>query len=126
VPILYLVEDLTGRLIEGLHAGRLDVVLLALPSAIRRASLAERAVLAGREVFLGRRGAHSPCCRLSAPAEIASIAYMDLGNFATNNPGWRKIWLRTPLGDARPAAAAHRLFHCLRYHEAAPARDWHP
>src|ERR1700737_4543321 len=28
---LYLVEDLTARLIEGLHAGRLDVVLLALP-----------------------------------------------------------------------------------------------
>ena len=28
---LYLVEDLTHRLIEGLHQGRLDVVLLALP-----------------------------------------------------------------------------------------------
>jgi LysR family transcriptional regulator, hydrogen peroxide-inducible genes activator len=28
---LYLVEDLTARLVEGLHAGRLDVVLLALP-----------------------------------------------------------------------------------------------
>src|SRR6266850_7337604 len=28
---LYLVEDLTERLIEGLHTGRLDVVLLALP-----------------------------------------------------------------------------------------------
>src|ERR1700732_260670 len=28
---LYLVEALTARLIEGLHAGRLDVVLLALP-----------------------------------------------------------------------------------------------
>jgi LysR family hydrogen peroxide-inducible transcriptional activator len=28
---LYLVEDLTARLIEGLHQGRLDVVLLALP-----------------------------------------------------------------------------------------------
>ena len=28
---LYLVEDLTDRLIEGLHQGRLDVVLLALP-----------------------------------------------------------------------------------------------
>ncbi len=28
---LYLVEDLTARLVEGLHAGRLDIVLLALP-----------------------------------------------------------------------------------------------
>jgi LysR family hydrogen peroxide-inducible transcriptional activator len=28
---LYLVEDLTARLVEGLHGGRLDVVLLALP-----------------------------------------------------------------------------------------------
>jgi LysR family hydrogen peroxide-inducible transcriptional activator len=28
---LYLVEDLTARLLEALHAGRLDVVLLALP-----------------------------------------------------------------------------------------------
>ena len=28
---LYLVEDLTARLVEGLHAGKLDVVLLALP-----------------------------------------------------------------------------------------------
>jgi LysR family transcriptional regulator, hydrogen peroxide-inducible genes activator len=28
---LYLVEDLTARLVEGLHAGRLDVLLLALP-----------------------------------------------------------------------------------------------
>jgi LysR family hydrogen peroxide-inducible transcriptional activator len=30
---LYLTEDLTGRLVEGLHAGRLDVLLLALPCA---------------------------------------------------------------------------------------------
>jgi LysR family hydrogen peroxide-inducible transcriptional activator len=28
---LYLTEDLTGRLVEGLHGGRLDVLLLALP-----------------------------------------------------------------------------------------------
>ena len=28
---LYLVEDLTNRLIESLHRGELDVVLLALP-----------------------------------------------------------------------------------------------
>ncbi len=28
---LYLVEDLTARLVEDLHAGRLDIVLLALP-----------------------------------------------------------------------------------------------
>src|SRR6201987_4412948 len=28
---LYLVEDLTARLVEGLHSGKLDVVLLALP-----------------------------------------------------------------------------------------------
>ena len=28
---LYLVEDLTARLVEALHQGKLDVVLLALP-----------------------------------------------------------------------------------------------
>src|SRR6516165_69145 len=43
---LYLVEDLTARLVEGLHAGKLDVVLLAsaaVPAARTRAGVRIRA-----------------------------------------------------------------------------------
>ena len=52
--------------------------------AIGRASLTERTVLAGREVFLGRRRAPLAMLPFVGPAVIASIAYMDPGNFATN------------------------------------------
>jgi len=51
---LYLVEDLTARLVEGLHAGKLDVVLLAsaaVPAARTRAGVRIRA--ARRDRFLG-------------------------------------------------------------------------
>ena len=52
--------------------------------AIGRASLTERTVLAGREVFLGRRRGLRAFLPFAGPAVIASIAYMDPGNFATN------------------------------------------
>src|SRR5262249_43869324 len=47
---LYLVEDVTARLIEALHQGRLDVVLLALPydcGAVETVSLFEDRLVAG-------------------------------------------------------------------------------
>src|SRR5246500_3089547 len=50
----------------------------------RRASLSEVTVEAAREVIAGRRrGWHSQLA-LAGPAVVASIAYMDPGNFATN------------------------------------------
>jgi hypothetical protein len=48
--------------------------------AIGRASLTERTVLAGREVFLGRRRGPLAMLPFVGPAVIASIAYMDPGN----------------------------------------------
>src|SRR6201995_5917639 len=52
--------------------------------AIGRTSLSERTILAGREVFLGRRRGPLAMLPFAGPAVIASIAYMDPGNFATN------------------------------------------
>jgi hypothetical protein len=45
--------------------------------ATGRASLTERTVLAGREVFLGRRRGPLAMLPFVGPAVIASIAYMD-------------------------------------------------
>src|ERR1700732_3539561 len=66
--------------------------------AIGRASLTERTVLAGREVFLGRRRGPLAIFPFVGPAVIASIAYMDPGNFATNiqagaRYGYELLWV---------------------------------
>src|SRR6476646_1448710 len=66
--------------------------------AIGRASLTERTVLAGREVFLGRRRGPLAMLPFVGPAVIASVAYMDPGNFATNiqggaSFGYRLLWV---------------------------------
>src|SRR5271155_5001296 len=47
-------------------------------------SLSERTVDAGREVLAGRRGGWRAYAVFAGPAVIASIAYIDPGNFATN------------------------------------------
>src|SRR5271156_3394967 len=47
-------------------------------------SLSERTVDAGREVLAGRRGGWRAYAIFAGPAVIASIAYVDPGNFATN------------------------------------------
>src|SRR5271168_5385085 len=67
-------------------------------TAIGRASLSERTVLAGREVFLGRRRGPLAILPFAGPAVIASIAYMDPGNFATNiqagaGYGYKLLWV---------------------------------
>src|ERR1700748_1206381 len=67
-------------------------------SAIGRASLSERTILAGREVFLGRRRGPLAMLPFAGPAVIASIAYMDPGNFATNiqagaGYGYELLWV---------------------------------
>jgi manganese transport protein len=66
--------------------------------AIGRASLTERTILAGREVFLGRRRGPLAMLPFAGPAVIASIAYMDPGNFATNiragaGFGYELLWV---------------------------------
>jgi manganese transport protein len=53
----------------------------------QRASLSDRTVAAGREVLAGRRRGFSAFLPFAGPAVIASIAYMDPGNFATNIQG---------------------------------------
>jgi manganese transport protein len=49
-----------------------------------QASLTERTVIAGREVLLGRRRGPLAILPFAGPAVVASIAYTDPGNFATN------------------------------------------
>jgi manganese transport protein len=66
--------------------------------AIGRAALTERTILAGREVFLGRRRGPLALLPFAGPAVIASIAYMDPGNFATNTQagagyGYELLWV---------------------------------
>src|SRR5580700_8812010 len=50
----------------------------------KRGSLTERTVLATRAVLAGRRGGWAGRLAFAGPAVIASIAYIDPGNFATN------------------------------------------
>src|ERR1700722_16016228 len=47
-------------------------------------SLTERTVAAARQVLAGQRGGLRAYLTFAGPAVIASIAYMDPGNFATN------------------------------------------
>src|ERR1700729_1809192 len=50
-------------------------------------SLTDRTIAAGREVLAGRRRGVRAFLPFAGPAVIASIAYMDPGNFATNIQG---------------------------------------
>ena len=63
-----------------------------------RVSLTEGSIVAGREVFLGRRRGPLAMLPFAGPAVIASIAYMDPGNFATNiqagaGYGYELLWV---------------------------------
>jgi manganese transport protein len=51
---------------------------------VKRGSLSERARFAARELLAGQRGGLRAYLAFVGPAVIASIAYMDPGNFATN------------------------------------------
>ncbi len=48
------------------------------------ASLSERTIIAGREALAGRRRGLGAVLPFAGPAVVASVAYMDPGNFATN------------------------------------------
>jgi manganese transport protein len=52
--------------------------------AVRRGSLSERTVATARRVLAGHRGGRFGYFAFAGPAVVASIAYMDPGNFATN------------------------------------------
>src|ERR1700737_5222867 len=53
-------------------------------SIAARGSLSERTAAAAREVLAGRRRGVRAYLPFAGPAVVASIAYMDPGNFATN------------------------------------------
>ena len=66
--------------------------------AARRDSLSERTVSAARQVLAGQRGGMRAYLAFAGPAVIASIAYMDPGNFATNiqagaKYGYSLLWV---------------------------------
>jgi manganese transport protein len=55
-----------------------------IDAAARRASLTERTTAQTHEVLAGRPGGLRTAIAFAGPAVVASIAYMDPGNFATN------------------------------------------
>src|SRR5205823_10529413 len=63
-----------------------------------QASLTDRAILAGSEALAGRRRGLRSLLPFAGPAVIASVAYMDPGNFATNiqagaKYGYSLLWV---------------------------------
>src|SRR5271157_387895 len=67
-------------------------------SLVQRASLTDRTVAAGREALAGQRRGLRGFLPFAGPAVIASVAYMDPGNFATNiqagaRYGYTLLWV---------------------------------
>ena len=65
---------------------------------VSRSSLTDRTVSAGRELLSGQRKGWRAYLAFAGPAVIASIAYMDPGNFATNiqagaKYGYSLLWV---------------------------------
>src|SRR4249919_329917 len=104
-------------------------------AAMRRASLSDQAVAAARQVLAGQRGGLRAYLPFVGPAVIASIAYMDPGNFATNiqagaKYGYELLWvalsanLVAMLFQALSAkvgiATGRNLAELCREHFAAP------
>src|SRR5260221_5340183 len=55
-----------------------------MADSLSQATLTERAILAGSEALAGRRRGMRSLLPFAGPAVMASVAYMDPGNFATN------------------------------------------
>src|SRR6201986_5457683 len=55
-----------------------------MTDSLTQATLTDRAILAGNEVLAGRRRGLRSLLPFDGPAVIASVAYMDPGNYATN------------------------------------------
>ena len=67
-------------------------------TVIRPGSLTDRTVAAAQQVLAGQRGGFRAYLAFAGPAVIASIAYMDPGNFATNiqagaKYGYTLLWV---------------------------------
>jgi manganese transport protein len=67
-------------------------------STFRRESLSDRTVAAASRVLAGQRGGFRAYLAFVGPAVVASIAYMDPGNFATNiqagaKYGYTLLWV---------------------------------
>jgi manganese transport protein len=67
-------------------------------TAVSQGSLTERTIAAGQGVLAGQRGGLRAYLAFAGPAVIASIAYMDPGNFATNiqagaKYGYELLWV---------------------------------
>ena len=69
-----------------------------MSETVLRASMTERTVFAGREALAGRRRGMRAVLPFVGPAVVASIAYTDPGNFATNiqagaHYGYALLWV---------------------------------
>src|SRR6266567_661278 len=74
----------------------MDITATSQPHVLR--GLSARTARAGTEVLEGRRGGISKFLPFVGPAVIASVAYMDPGNFATNiqagaRYGYALLWV---------------------------------
>jgi manganese transport protein len=75
-----------------------EAVLDKTKSVVQPASLTARTVATARAVLAGQRGGWRAHLAFAGPAVIASIAYMDPGNFATNiqagaKYGYELLWV---------------------------------
>src|SRR3974377_574199 len=69
-----------------------------IDEVVRQGSLTERTIAAAKGVLAGQRGGLRAYLAFAGPAVIASIAYMDPGNFATNiqagaKYGYTLLWV---------------------------------
>src|ERR1700741_3309298 len=69
-----------------------------MTDTLAQATLTNRAILAGSEALAGRRRGLGSLLPFAGPAGIASVAYMDPGNFATNvqagaKYGYTLLWV---------------------------------
>jgi manganese transport protein len=76
----------------------MDKLTTAHDSIARRESLSERVVATASDVLAGQRGGVRAYLAFAGPAVVASIAYIDPGNFATNiqagaKYGYSLLWV---------------------------------
>jgi manganese transport protein len=81
---------------DGQFGREIDMAVTGI--AARQGSLTERTVAAGQGVLAGQRRGPRAYLAFAGPAVIASIAYMDPGNFATNiqagaKYGYELLWV---------------------------------
>src|SRR5262249_32404116 len=83
---------------EPATTGRVEKRPATAAAIIRKGSLSERTATAARGVLAGRKGGARAYLAFVGPAVVASIAYMDPGNFATNiqagaKYGYSLLWV---------------------------------